>query len=200
MLLLFNILLLFTRILSHIKFIGAFKPLFDAYFGPYKDKFFFWTGLQLLMRAVILGLSALNRDINFTGGIFVIGTALCLQGILHPFKSKIKNAQELLILFNLLMVYVIALQNDDNNKKIKLHLSNILILIALMYFVIYFICHCIMQQCSNRIKKKLGYLSKKFIKIDKNLFEPVAMQSISSTIDDASGNYHEFQEPLVELD
>ena len=172
-LLLFNSLLLLTRILSRVKFINTFKPLFDAYFGPYKDKFYFWTGLQLLMRAVIFVLSGFDRDINLTGGIFVIGIALCSQGILHPFKSKLKNAQELLLLLNLLMIYVIALQNDDNNKT-KVFLSSMLILIALMYLVIYITCHCIMLLCSysNSIKQKMDYLSKKFAKV---MDEPVAM-------------------------
>ena len=197
-LLLFNSLLLLTRILSRVKFINTFKPLFDAYFGPYKDKFYFWTGLQLLMRAVIFVLSGFDRDINLTGGIFVIGIALCSQGILHPFKSKLKNVQELLLLLNLLMIYVIALQNDDNNKT-KVFLSSMLILIALMYLVIYITCHCIMLLCSysNSIKQKMDYLSKKFAKV---MDEPIAMQGISNNMDDTSCNYDEFQEPLVALD
>lgn len=56
------------------------------------------------MHAVIFVLSGFHRDINLTGGIFAIGMALCSQGILHPFKSKLKNAQELLLLLNLLIV------------------------------------------------------------------------------------------------
>ena len=33
-------------LLLHFKYINNFKPLLDAYFGPYKDKFIYWTGLQ----------------------------------------------------------------------------------------------------------------------------------------------------------
>ena len=53
-LLFFNLLLLFARKLSHFKVINTFKPLLDAYFGPYKDKFYYWTGLKLLVRATVL--------------------------------------------------------------------------------------------------------------------------------------------------
>ena len=148
------------------------------------------------MRAVIFVLSGFCRDINLTGGIFVIGIALCSQGILHPFKSKLKNAQELLILLNLLMVYVIALQDDDNNTT-KVLLSNMLILIALVYLVIYITCHCIILLCSNSIKQKIDYLSKKFTKVND---KPMAMQGISNNVDDTSCNYDEFQEPLVAFD
>ena len=44
----FNVILLFTRPLSRFKFINKFKPLLDSYQGPYKDKFYYLTGLQLL--------------------------------------------------------------------------------------------------------------------------------------------------------
>ena len=57
----FNTILLFTRTLSHLKFIDHFKPLLDAFQGPYKDKFYYWTGLLLLLRAVFFGVSALDR-------------------------------------------------------------------------------------------------------------------------------------------
>lgn len=61
-LLLFNILLLFPRALLRFNYINAFKPLFDAYFGPYKDKYSFWTGFQFLVRAVFIGLSAIDKS------------------------------------------------------------------------------------------------------------------------------------------
>ena len=64
----FNVLLLFARQLLCFKYINTFKPLLDAYFGPYKDKFFYWTGLQLMLRAVFFGLSAFHRNVNLTCG------------------------------------------------------------------------------------------------------------------------------------
>ena len=53
-LLTFNTLLLFPRILSRLSFINYFKPVLDAYFGPYKQKYPFWIGLQLLIRSCFL--------------------------------------------------------------------------------------------------------------------------------------------------
>ena len=50
----FNAFLLFTRSLMRFRFVSSFKPLLDAYFGPYKDKFYYWTGLQLLLRSIFL--------------------------------------------------------------------------------------------------------------------------------------------------
>ena len=67
----FNFLLLFARKLLCFKYINNFKPLLDAYFGPYKDQFFYWTGLQLILRAIFLGLSALHQIVNLTCGFVV---------------------------------------------------------------------------------------------------------------------------------
>ena len=51
-LVLFNIIFLFfNRMLTKFKFIYRFKPLLDAYQGPNKDKFYYQTSLQLLIRA-----------------------------------------------------------------------------------------------------------------------------------------------------
>ena len=64
-LLYFNVILLFTRKLYRFNFITSFKPLLDAYFTPYKNKTFYWTGLLLLIRTIILGLSAFAKDVSF---------------------------------------------------------------------------------------------------------------------------------------
>ena len=36
------------------------KPLFDAYFGPFKDKHCYWVGVMLLMRTLLLVIYAIN--------------------------------------------------------------------------------------------------------------------------------------------
>ena len=65
----FNIILLFTRTLSRFRFINKFRPLLDAYQGPYKIKFYYWTGLQLLIRIIFFGTSSLDRNLSLTVGI-----------------------------------------------------------------------------------------------------------------------------------
>ena len=87
----FNVLLLFARQLLRFKYINTFKPLLDAYFGPYKDKCFYWTGLQLIVRAIFFGLSAFHKNVNLISGIIVLGFLICVQGLIHPFKSMYKN-------------------------------------------------------------------------------------------------------------
>ena len=60
----FNVILIFTRFFFRFKLVSKFKPLIDAYQGAYKDKCYYWIGLQLVMRATFLGLSSLDRNVN----------------------------------------------------------------------------------------------------------------------------------------
>ena len=197
----FNILLLFTRSLMRFRFISYFKPLLDAYFGPYKDRFFYWTGIQLVLRAIFLTLSAFESDINFTSGIILLGILLCVQGVVHPFKSWLKNVQESVILLNLLALYVTALYNDSNSKR-KLPIAWYLLFPVLVYFVIFVSCHCIMSVCGDTIKQKgnniILTLKSKFIN-PKLSHELIDMETLSNKIPDVTLNYKEFQEPLIAL-
>ena len=68
----FNVILIFINKLSYFEVVTYFKPLLDAFQGPYKIKFHYWTGIQLLIRAIVFGLSALNRNANLMiGSIFL---------------------------------------------------------------------------------------------------------------------------------
>ena len=86
--------------------IGKFKPLFDAYTGPYKDKHRYWTGLLLLVRAALF----LVFSINVTGdpaiNLLAINiTIICLlvytSFLGGPYKAWPLNAIEFSLFLNL---------------------------------------------------------------------------------------------------
>ena len=199
----FNALLLFTRSLMRFNFISTFKPLLDAYFGPYKDKFYYWTGIQLVLRAIFLALSAFESDVNLTSGIILLGILLCVQGVVHPFKSWLKNVQESVVLLDLLALYVTALYNDSKRKE-KLSIAWYLLFPVLVYFIIFVSCHCVVSICGDRIKQKgnniiliiKSKLSNAKISHDQELID---METLRSKIPDVTLDYKEFQEPLIAM-
>ena len=201
----FNVLLLFARQLLRFKYINSFKPLLDAYFGLYKDSCFYWTGLQLIVRAIFFGLSAFYRNVTLTGGIILLGLLLCLQGLIHPFKSIYKNIQEVLIIFNLQAVYALALYSDDDNANMQIMQPQVLILLVLVYFFIVVFYSCLMSTltCSKVIlgvRSKLAIhlkLLKDKIFISRSTSDAIHLTGVNNRI---SGNYHEFQESLIALD
>ena len=153
-----NVTLLFLRTVLRIKFVNKFKPLFDPYFAPYKDKFSFWTGLQLLIRAIFYSLTAqLSQDLSTACGIIILIILLCLHGILQPFKCSFNNIQESIILSNLLTVYAITALNIDRNQYSKLLAVKLLISAQLAYFIVYITGHSITTIYGKTIQQKFGH-------------------------------------------
>ena len=205
-LLIFNVVLLFPRTVSRWSFINYFKPLLDVYFGPYKPKYPYWTGLQLFIRSSFFGLSALTRNTSLSYGAILVIIVLCTHGILQPFKSRYKNFQESLVLLNLSVIYYIAALYCDNvNRFHKLHIIRILIITVLVYFILFIFCHCVMLMYGDVIKRRVSKIKQVLIKMitvksKQTCSRPLHMEELRSKIPDVAFNYKEFQEPLVELD
>ena len=196
---LFNIILVFARFLSFFHCINHFKPLLDAYHGPYKDKFYYWTGLQLVMRTVFFGLSALDRDTNLMLSILITGVATAIHGVLYPFKKKSRNIQELLILLNLQAIFVISLYPTSIFLAMQ-----ILHIFPLLQFAFVILKHIKKQwlkgffiNLSDKIRKSVGISLQKYIKY----FKPVGGRNneypLINAIPEVTYNYSEFQEPLI---
>ena len=202
-LLIFNTLLLFPRTVSRYHFVNRFKPLLDAYFGPYKQNYSFWTGLQLLIRSGFFGFSALSKNLSLCCGAFLVGIMLCIHGTVHPFKSKFKNFQESFVLLNLLAVYVTALYSDNEDNRYRILVIRSLIIIILLYFIGLILCHYVMIKVGDAIKEKGNeikqLLMKKFTK-KQTSSQSFNIKYLSSKIPDVAFNYNEFREPLVVVD
>ena len=99
-LILFNITLFFNKLLPKFSLLVNFKSLPDAYQRPYKDKYYYWTNIQLALRAVLFGVSTLERNVNLTVSIILLSVMEGVQCTLKPFKNKALNYQELLFTMN----------------------------------------------------------------------------------------------------
>ena len=97
----FNVILLFTKTFSKLRIINRFKPLLDAYLGPHKLKYYYYTGVQLLTRVIFFALSSLERNVNLVLGIIFLSAAIGAHGIIGPLQNKVKNFQEMLYIINL---------------------------------------------------------------------------------------------------
>ena len=197
-LLLFNALLLFTRFFLRFKLVNNFKPLIDPYLAPYKNRFIFWVGFQLTMRAVYFSLSSFsNKKISLISGVVVTGALLCIQGILRPFKSKFKNIQESLVLLNLLLVHVFAGHRNYNESSSAI--VEYLILIVLFYFSFFMLYITLIKSCGRRIKQirsALDTIYNIWKNKEKNSFKSIK-PALSSEVPEVTFNYKEYQEPLV---
>ena len=147
----FNVILLFTRTLSRFRIINRFKPLLDAYQGPYKISYYYYTGVQLLIRVIFFALSSLERNINLVLGTILLSMLIGIHGIISPLQNKMKNFQELLYIINLQILFVVALYDDKVTSPI---IVNILFGIAAFHFVLIIMYHIFTYSCNNAIKTK----------------------------------------------
>ena len=191
----FNVVLIFTRTLSQFKFINHFKPILDAYQAPYKDRFCYWTGIQLLLRAVFYGISALDRNTNMMIGIVVLGVLECMYGTKFPFKNKVNSYQELFLLLNIQVLFVTSMYATANSIAV-----NTLVSLALIQFTSFTFCQLVLHR---RLKSILSllfvrrYFAKYF-----SFIQQVNQQDLQlhNAIPEVKYNYKEFQEPLIEYD
>ena len=202
----FNIILLFTRTLSRFRFINKFKPLLDAYQGPYKNKFYYWTGLQLLVRAVLFGISSLDRKINITISIIIFGIMIGTHGIVRPFKIKYKNYQELVLFLNLQGLYVISLYDEcaTNINAVNI-IIHTMITMAAVHFIFIITYHIIIYMFGGVIRNKIQLSVNTVIGWITRLRKPQPQQfqlqdNIRDNIPEVAFNYHEYREPLVGQD
>ena len=204
----FNIILLFTRTLSRFRFINKFKPLLDAYQGPYKDKLYYWTGLQLVLRALLFGISSLNIQVNVAMSMVVFGIIIGVHGTVQPFKIKYKNYQELLLFLNLHVLYVISFYGQGATNATAV---NIMITLAAVHFILITTYHIITYVCGRVIRNKIQLganpLTECITRLHDKL-QPRRQFQIQENIPDnmyvyipeGAFNNCQFREPLIDQD
>jgi hypothetical protein len=74
------------------QWVNKFKPVFDCYAGPYKDKYRFWTGMLLVVRTLLIILFTANTaasvDLNSLI-ILVVSCTLLLANTNGAYKSNL---------------------------------------------------------------------------------------------------------------
>ena len=193
----FNIVLLFTKPLSRFQFINKFKPLLDVYQGPYKFRFYYWTGLQLLIRAIFYGISVLDKSVNLTIGSIILSVLIGLHGVVHPFTNNFRNYQETFCMINLQILYIMTLSDYQGTTTV-----NIMVTVAAVQFIIIIIYHIITYSYSGVIRIKINHFTNTVTTWIRKLNKPsnVDLQLHNIEIPEVTYNYREFREPLIGQD
>ena len=192
----FNITLLFTRYLLRFRVINYYKPLLDAFKGSYKDKYYYWVGLQLTMRSSLFAMYAFQTRLKLilSAILLVIFSIYC--GYIHPHKDKVVNIQELLLLINLIIMYAVSYQGSERVFSIATNFMISLAFIQLFAIVFYhfltYTCRCNVVILLQNLKRKLMKLGCK----SDNLRFDVALLNIP----ERTYNYSEYQDGLFSDD
>ena len=113
--------------------VNKLKPLFDAYTGPYKDRYRFWPGLLLFLLSILFFLFALykldspNTKLMLTAisCFFVLALAWVFCGVYRKWPQDIIESSCILNL-GLLAVVTNYTRNDGNNQNAQATVVNVL--------------------------------------------------------------------------
>ena len=138
LLIFFNFILLFSRYLSRFRIINQFKPLLDSFHGPYKDKYYNWVAVNIILRSWFFVLYGFISKLR----LLIAATTLIIfanvYGYIHPHKNKVLNVQELLLLLNLTILHTVSNYCDGSILSL---VTNIMISLALVQFLIIVLYH-----------------------------------------------------------
>ena len=120
---------------------NRFKPLFDAYMGPYKDRYHYWTGILLLVRVVLIVLFSSIANTNTVAGpqlnLLLLILSLSTLTTLTPYKTRLLNGLELfylvlLLIFSTCNLYISSIGAGDKSRV------NIYIVLVMICFLVFF--------------------------------------------------------------
>ena len=191
----FNIILLFTRCLARFKLINYFKPILDAFQGPYKDRYYYWVAVPIILRCLFCILYAFPMQPRLLLATLILVPFMGVFGYLHPNKNKLVNFQEFLLLINLTIIHAVSYYSNDNIFRIITNLMISLTFIQLCIIVIY---HFLIYTCHCNIGNTLVIIKVKLIKYCRN--NSHKSNIILHNIPECTYNYREYQDGLVSDD
>jgi len=179
--------------------------LFDAYTGPYKDKYRFWTGLFLLSRVVlfvIFATSTLGDPIANLISLALVTTCLL---VLHPprvYKVWLLGVLELSFLLNLnvLSILVSYIRYTGDNRDAQSAIVYTSVSIAFVTFIGIVLYHAYSRLATTKVWKKVFVFQKSETKelSDTNEHELSGFQKSQSNSVSNSVSFIPYREPLLE--
>ena len=192
----FTFVLLFLQIIErHVNklrcchFWIKLKPFFDAYGGPYKDKYRFWTGLMLLTRLLILSVITLNTHKTtvlsaiISSVTFLFSVSITLGGV---YKKWYANFAESIFFLLLVIMSTFAAGNYTYTATI------VSVSIAFVAFIVVLLFHLAIQ-LRKRERVKLIEDRVRIKLVGQRRTQELNMEALSSDEREPSDNYYSFE-------
>ena len=150
-----------------LAWVRRFKPVFDPYGGPYKDRYQFWTGFLLVVRVLLFLAFAFNSSGNQALNLLLIAiaasTLLCALVVFRGvYKSLILDILEASFLVNIsvLAAATLYVQLLNRSLAIPIHASIGVSLITFTMTVLYHIHQKVnvisfFKGCTMRFRKEV---------------------------------------------
>ena len=144
--------------------VAKFKPLLDAYGGPYKDKYRFWTGVTLMVRLTVTvtfsftsgGLAVINSYIIITIVVGILTIWFFTNGV---YKKIYLSTYEVFYLLNIFLLSTVSLATVSLGSRDYQNLIATIVSVCLSIVVclVTMAMHLWWNFDLKKIKRRLGF-------------------------------------------
>ena len=142
-----------------------FKPLLDAYGGPYKDKYRFWTGVTLMVRLTVTvtfsftsgGLAIINACIIT---IFVVGIFIVWSFTKGVYNDIYLSTLEAFYLVNIFLLSTVSLTTASFGSKDYQIATIVSVSLSFVVCLVTMAMHLWWNFDLKKIKRRLGFKDK----------------------------------------
>ena len=120
------------------KAINYFKPVFDAYYGPYKDKWHFWFGSRLWVLAAMLIIYTTlenSEELMLLLQLVLLLLFILVQASIKPFKNALIGWLDLFFMLNYSAVALVTLYSHSQRSEAIVMTIGVLVATALVAFI-----------------------------------------------------------------
>ena len=189
---------IFTANLLQFRIINRFKPLIDAFQGSYKDKYYYWVGVHIILRSMFFILYGFQIKLRLIIATTILVLFIGYHGYTHPYKNKLVDTQEILLLINLTIMYAVSYQSSESLFSV---VSNIMISLACIQFCIIVLYHFFTYTCHCNVVVMLQAIKRFTIKCSSTNTKQQNLSNIELlNIPDCTYNYTEYQDGLISDD
>ena len=157
-------------ILKWVRF-QKLRLFLEPYHAPYTAKYRYWTGLLLLVRALLYLLSVLNFSLDpradLMAVIFVIGGLILLKGVTakRVYKNWPLDVMETALYFNLIAFSALTWYNPDfgGNQAAVAYMSVMIIFILLLGVIIFHVLRYTRLYKLSFVEKAFKWTSSKLL-------------------------------------
>ena len=187
----FNIVLLFTRYLSKFRMINRFKPLLDAFQGSYKDKYYYWVAVNIILRSLFFVLYGLKSKLRLLIATMILVVFATYHGYIRPNINKFVNIHELLLLINLTITYAVSYYSSSNVFSL---VTNIMVSLAFIQFSIIVLYHFLSYTCHLDVLTTFYTLKESAMRFCGRRLDNILINIAMLDINENRYNYNEYQD------
>ena len=206
LLMILNVILLCTKTFMRFRLIHRLKPFIDALQGPFKSQYYYWIGVHLLIRNVLLLICTLGEHLSIMIGCVIMMIAVVVQYFLQPYKNKMINFHEMILFCNYVILCILLL--FDGSKLKNVIVLNVLIGISFLQLILIVLYHIHVYVIAHRWPRVQDTIRAAWLKFKRFCWcsrqNDCRIHSYSETIElqipQVSFRLSEFQEPLLDVD